>query len=162
MSAIRFATLVMLGMILPAIAFAANDNIRFMSKAEIEVSQVDANGEKVLVRQPAKLVVPGTIVIYTNSYTNDGTEPAQKLVITNPVPDQMEFLAGSTLPESAVMTYSIDGGQTYASPDQLFITEADGRKRKAEAKEYTHIRWQVQDPLPVGETGQVEFRARLK
>lgn len=143
-------------------AIAAGENIRFQSKAEVEIQQVDAKGEKILVRQPATLVVPGDVVIYTNSFSNQGDETAEKLVITNPVPEQMEFLAGSTLPETAVMTYSIDGGNTYGAPDQLFITEDDGRKRKAEAKEYTHIRWQIQDPLPAGETGQVEFRARLK
>jgi uncharacterized repeat protein (TIGR01451 family) len=147
---------------LPCAALAAGTNIRFESKAEIEIKEINEKGEKVLVRQPAKLVVPGTIVIYTNSYTNISTKSAENLVITNPVPEKMEFLSGSVLPDTAVITYSIDGGKTYATPDQLIITEADGRKRTAEAREYTHIRWQIQDPLPTGGTGQVEFRARLK
>lgn len=162
MTAIRLTLLALLMINLTGMAFAANDDIRFISKAEIEVPEVDASGAKVLVRQPATLVVPGANVIYTNSFTNHGTETAENLVITNPVPDRMEFLAGSTLPETAVMTYSIDGGKTFAVPDQLLITEVDGSKRVAEAKEYTHIRWLVKDQLLVGATGQVEFRARLK
>lgn len=158
----RILLFLMLCLTIPAITLAAGENIRFQSKAEIEVPQVDERGEEVLVRKPATLVVPGDIVIYTNSFSNEGSEAAENLVITNPVPEQMEFLAGSALPETDVITYSIDSGQTYATPDQLFITAADGSKRKAEAKDYTHIRWKVQDPLPAGETGQVEFRARLK
>lgn len=155
-------TCLLLLLALPWASLAASENIRFESLAEIEVQQTNDKGEKVLVREPAKLVVPGTNVIYTNRFTNTGNEPAKNLVITNPVPESMELLAGSVLPESASITYSVDGGKTYATSDKLTITEADGRTRPAEPRDYSHIRWKITGPLPPGEKGQVEFRAKLK
>lgn len=146
----------------PEAVQAANENIRFESMAELEVEQVNAQGEKVLARQPAVLVVPGTIVVYTNRFENQGKEPAEKLRITNPIPQNMEFLAGSSLPEDATIVYSVDAGQTFDVPGALFITEADGTRRPAEARDYTHIRWTLNKPLPPGTAGFVEFRARLK
>lgn len=155
-------TCLLLLLALPSAVLAAGENIRFESLAEIEVLQVNDKGEKGLVREPAKLVVPGTNVIYTNRFTNMGTEPAENLVITNPVPENMELLAGSVLPESATITYSVDNGKTYATPDRLMVAEANGQTRTAQPHDYTHIRWKITGPLPAGETGQVEFRAKLK
>jgi len=146
----------------PGMVLAAGENIRFESLAELEIEQVNAQGEKILVRTPATLVVPGSIIIYTNRFDNQGKEPAEKLKITNPIPKNMEFLAGSALPEDATIVYSIDGGKMFDAAEALFVIEADGTKRPAEARDYTHIRWTLKQTLSPGETGFVEFRARLK
>ena len=141
---------------------AANGDIQFVSKAEIEVPQINAKGEKVLVREPASLVVPGTIVIYTNQLTNKGKDLVEKLVITNLVPENTEFLAGSARPESAEITYSVDDGKSYGTPGNLKVTEANGTQRDAEAKDYTHIRWMLNTPLKPEKEDQVEFRVKIK
>ncbi len=162
MTVSKFLTGTLLFLTLPCAVFAAGENIRFESKAEIEVQVVNSQGQKELVRQQATIVVPGTQVIYTNSYTNLGSEPAEKLAITNPVPANMDFIAGSAQLDSAETTYSVDGGQNYNTPDNLTVTEADGTNRLAAAKDYTHIRWKLLKPLKPGEQGQVEYRALLK
>lgn len=149
-------------LISPGLALAAGENIRFESLAQIEVAKVNARGEKVMERQPASLVVPGTVVIYTNSYTNIGNQPAERLAVTNPVPAGMEYLGGSATGKDAAVTYSIDNGKSFDTPDKLFVVEKDGKRRPAEAKEYTHIRWTLDRPLPPGGKGSVEYRAKLK
>jgi uncharacterized repeat protein (TIGR01451 family) len=163
-SRIFVTVLVATGLLLTATAAIATaaDNIRFTSKAEIEVEQISADGSKRLVRQPAALVVPGTGVIYTNTFRNIGDKPAERLVITNPIPEGMEYLGGSALPLDADITFSIDGGRSFDRADQLFVSLADGSKRLAEAEEYTHIRWTISEALPPGAEGNVEFRAHLK
>jgi uncharacterized repeat protein (TIGR01451 family) len=136
--------------------------IELKSIAEMEVANFNAEGQKVIQRVPAAKVVPGSEVIYTNYYTNVGSEAAASVVITNPVPEHMQYLAGSAQGADTNITFSIDGGQTYGDPGQLIVVEADGRKRPALPEEYTHIRWERQKALAPGQQDQVAFRARLK
>jgi uncharacterized repeat protein (TIGR01451 family) len=139
----------------------AEQDVRFESKAEIEVQETDQSGKKTWIRQPAKLVPPGTMVIYTNTFTNQGEEPAENLVVTNPVPQDMVYLSGSAMGENADITFSVDSGETFANENELTITGQDGAKRLAEPKDITHIRWLIKTPLPPGAAGSVEYRAQL-
>jgi uncharacterized repeat protein (TIGR01451 family) len=145
----------------PSPSLAAND-IRFTSTAEIEVQQVNAKGEKVLVRQPAILLPPGEIVIYTNMFTNKGEKPAEKVVVNNPVPDNTEYLGGSATESGFDVVFSVDKGKSYGKPKELTVPDGKGGKRPAEPKEYTNIRWTMLAPLKSGATGVVEFRVRVK
>jgi uncharacterized repeat protein (TIGR01451 family) len=145
----------------PTFAFA-KDEIKFTSVAEIEVQQVNAKGENVLVRQPAKLLKPGEIAIYTNSFTNGGKQPAEKVVINNPVPANTEYLGGSATETGFALVFSVDQGKTYGKPGELTVPDGKGGKRPAEPKEYTNLRWTMQAPLQPGATGVVEFRVRVK
>lgn len=155
-------TAVLLGLALPYTALAAGENIRFESQAEVEVAQVNARGEKVMVRQPANLLQPGEIAIYTNSFTNLGTQPADKLVISNPVPAGTEYLGGSATETGADLLFSVDGGKSFGKPAELTVPDGRGGKRPAEPKDYTTLRWTMRTPLQPGATGVVEFRVRVK
>lgn len=158
---VRIFLLVLL-MTLPGLVCADSKNVRLDSLAQIEVETTNAQGQKSLQRQPATLVVPGTVVIYTNQFKNEGPTPATNLVVTNPIPKDMVFLPGSLAGNRAEVSFSIDGGKQFAAAEQLFVTEAGGQKRLARAEDYTHIRWTLLDPLPPKGSGAVEFRARLK
>ena len=61
----------------------------------------------------------------------------------------MEYLGGSAAGKGTVVTFSIDGGKTFDAPDKLFIKGKDGKSRPAEPKEYTHIRWALEQFLPL-------------
>lgn len=156
-----FAITLVLLLLAPLAAFAAND-IRFTSTAEVEVQQVNAKGEKVLVRQPAQLLKPGEIAIYTNSFTNGGKQQAEKVVINNPVPANTEFLAGSATEAGFNLVFSVDKGKTFGKPSELTLPDGKGGQRPAEPKEYTNLRWTMQAPLQPGATGVVEFRVRVR
>ena len=154
-------TLLLLFMV-PVFVTAAEAQISFTSVAEIETELFDANGEKTLVRSPAKLVNPGEIAIYTNSFTNNGTQPAEDLVINNPITKNTEYLQGSATEGGYDLVFSVDGGTTFAKPEALFVTDSSGQQRPAGAKDYTNIRWTKQAPLAPGQTGNVEFRILVK
>ena len=154
--------LLILALASPAMALAQQKGtIELKSIAEVEVEGFNAEGQKVTKRVPAAKVVPGSEVIYTNVYTNRGSEAAAKVVITNPIPEHMQYIPASAQGTDTVITFSIDGGQTYARPERLFVVESDGAKRQAQPSEYTHIRWARQKALDPGKNGQVSFRARL-
>lgn len=148
-------------LLVPAFALAA-DQIRFTSIAETEVQQVNAKGEKVLVRQPASLLQPGEVAIYTNTFTNTGRQPAEKVVIGNPIPANTEYLAGSATETGFDLAFSVDRGKSYGKAGALTVPDGKGGKRPAAPKEYTNLRWTMQAPLNPGATGIVEFRVRVK
>ncbi len=136
--------------------------IELKAVAEQEVEVINESGEKEVKRVPAAKVVPGDEVIYTIYYTNVGQDLAEKVVITNPVPEHMRYAGGSALGEGAVITFSVDDGKTYDVPKNLKVLDADGKERPAKASEYTHVRWTLQKLLSPGAKGHVGFRAKLE
>ena len=136
--------------------------IELKSIAEVEKEDFNAEGQKVVMRVPATKVVPGDEVIYTNTYTNVGKEAASKVVITNPIPEHMQYVNASATGADMAITFSIDKGNTYDEPASLMKTQADGTKQLAKPVDYTHIRWVRQKALDPGEKGEVSFRARLQ
>jgi uncharacterized repeat protein (TIGR01451 family) len=161
MNKVLLFSISLLVLLMPLTAIAAND-ITFTSVAEIETAQVNAEGERILVRQPADLVQPGEVAIYTNSFTNTGKQPAEDIVVNNPVPVNTEYLNGSATEKGYELLFSVDQGKTYGKASELTIPDGKGGERKAEPKEYTNIRWTRLEPLKPGATGVLEFRVRVK
>ena len=135
--------------------------ISVQTVAELEQRFVDATGEAQTRLVPADAVVPGDQVIYTVTFTNTGNEPAQQIVITDPVPEQMRYVDGSAFGPGTDITFSIDGGNSFAAAAQLVVRDAQGRERPARASDFTHIRWGFRHVLAPGERGYARFKAVL-
>jgi uncharacterized repeat protein (TIGR01451 family) len=140
---------------------AEKGQIEVASKAEVEVSVVNEQGEKEVKLMPASRVLPGTVVVYTVSYRNAGAEAADDIVITNPVPQHMIYLADSASGLETTITFSVDHGKSYRAPEELRVVNSDGSERPALAADYTHVRWTRELPLLASQEGSVSFRARL-
>jgi len=136
--------------------------IELEAVAEQEKAAINDKGEKVITRVPVARVVPGDEVIYTLNYTNIGEEPADNVVITDPVPEHMVYTEGSAKGADTVITFSVDKGKTYDLPAVLTVVGADGKERPAKGSDYTHIKWTLQRALAPGEKGRASFRARLE
>jgi uncharacterized repeat protein (TIGR01451 family) len=141
-------------------AEAKQKHVELEAKAELEVEVVNEDGEKTIQRVPAVKVMPGEIVVYTITAKNVGAEPATNVVITDPVPEHMDY-TGSVTGDGASITFSIDGGKTYDVANALTVPVGGGEK-PAPPEDYTHIRWTFNDALEPGSTHSVEFRARLQ
>ena len=139
-----------------------NGHIQLTSKAEIEKEVFNSEGKKEVKRVPAAKVVPGTVVIFTTTYKNVSEEYAENTIITNPVPAHMIYAENSASGSGTRITFSIDNGQSFNIPAKLFVFDAAGRKFPARPQDYTHIRWEMNHPLPSGTMGEVSFRAILK
>lgn len=154
--------LAILMIVTAGVTFAiAQDQIELTSRAEVEKTSTNAKGEQVITLSPAEKVLPGELVVFTNSYHNPGTEPATNVVLENAVPEHMKLVDGSVFGDNCTITYSIDGGKTYDAPGDLMVSDASGRMWPAEARDYTHIRWTLQGTLAPQHTGEVGFKARL-
>jgi len=136
-------------------------NVSINSASFQEQTKITASGEKVKEWVKASKVVPGTVIRYVNSLKNAGAKPATKLVVSNPVPENMEYVANSASCASACsLSYSVDGGENYGLPESLYV--GVGKERHlAKASEYTNIRW-VLDSLGATSQSSVEYKAQLK
>lgn len=111
---------------------------------------------------PADRVVPGDELRYTIVFTNDGDSAvdAGTIVITNPLPAELEYLPGTAFGAGTDIQFSVDG-ETFGTPDALTIV-VDGVETQAPASAYTAIRWSFGPALAPGASGHVSFGARLE
>lgn len=133
-----------------------NIELRNVAEREVEIRTADGKVEK--KRVPAEKAAPGTEVIYTSTYRNIGTKPAGNIVIVNPIPANTTLVGGSAGGENTDVTFSADGGKSWAAADKVKVRGADGKERPAGLTEFTHIRWSQRGELAPGKQGAVSFR----
>jgi len=143
-------------------AYAQQNPILVKNIAETEVEKKNAQGVVEKVRVPLDKAPPGTEVIYTTTFTNSGSKPANNIAITNPVPQNTNYVGASTFGDNTDVTFSLDGGKTYAAADKLRVKTPEGRERPALPTDYTHIRWAYRGDLAPAKTGTAGFRAVIK
>lgn len=129
-----------------------------VQKQEVVVNEAGQSETRLV---PAQLVVPGESVVYTITFTNVGTEPADNIVITNPIAEDLMYVDGSAFGPGMDIQFSVDGGVTFAAATELTIVE-DGVVRGAQAGDFTHVRWVMQNDLPAGAQGTARFAAILE
>ena len=132
-------------------------------KTTVHKQQVTVNdaGETETVLVPAETVVPGDSVVYTITFQNISDEPAENVVIVNPIAETLTYIDGSAFGPGTEIQFSIDGGQTFAARETLTV-DKNGVVRPAEATDFTHIRWVMREDLAVGAQGTARFSAVLK
>ena len=142
----------------PAFAQAGGGDIEFRNIAEQEVEAKAADGKMEKKRVPVAKAVPGAEVIYTSTFRNVGKRPAANIQVVNPVPANTTLVGGSAFGENTELTFSADGGKTWAAADKVKVIGADGKERSAAASEFTHVRWVYRGELAPGKQGVVGFR----
>lgn len=142
-------------------AHAADGAIKVTSIAQIEVEKIDKDGKKSLHREPVSKAIPGTEIIFTNSFENVSAKAASDIVINNPIPNSTTYKAGSAFGADCEILFSVDQGKTFGVAESLKVKGADGTEHVALPKEYTNIRWSYKKQLPVGKSGDVGFRAMI-
>jgi len=140
----------------------AADAIKVTSIAQVETEVIGKDGKKMLKFSPVQRAVPGTEVVYTNTFENLIKKPVGNITIDNPIPNASEYKAGSAFGKDCDILFSVDGGKTFGHAEELMIKGADGKARPALAKEYTNIRWVYKKQLAAGKSGEVGFRAEIK
>ena len=140
---------------------ATSDSIDVKTVAEVEV-EVTEDGQAVRRLLPAERVVPGDRVVYSLEIRNTGATDVVAPCVVRPVPDHMAYVADSAAGPGAEVSYSIDGGLTFDRADRLKIRAVDGRLYRANARDYTHIRWQLKYTLKSRSVAFARFRATVR
>ena len=144
-----------------AAAEAGEGCIELSTAAETEQQYLDEQGHKATRLVPASKVVPGDEVVWTITAKNVCRQPAGSVVVANPVPQHMAYVAASALGIGTDIAFSLDG-QQFEQPAGLKVHEADGSARAARADEYRHIRWIFKDEFAPGAVAFVRYRAVVK
>jgi uncharacterized repeat protein (TIGR01451 family) len=141
---------------------AAGDALVLTVVAEVEIKTINEAGEPDVARIEAARVVPGDEVIYTISCENVGSEKAENVLITNPIPEHMRYVRRTAESDGSTVLFSVDGGRTFGAPEDLVVPDSEGSERRAVESDYTHIRWTLDAPLAPDEIRQVAYRAILE
>lgn len=127
--------------------------------AEVRESLTTAPGRETFRLVPATTLAQGQVVFYTVRIHNPAPIHARDVTVTQRIPDNTAYIADSAAGPGAEISFSLDGGQTFAGPDQLTTADAAGAARLASAEQYTHIRWRLRNALAPGAVALARFRA---
>lgn len=145
-------------LVTPALA-AEPGAIELKATAQKRVVTTNERGEERTEFVKAEIVVPGDEIAYTIAARNVSQESVEQVVITDPIPAQMRFVAGSEESENARVQFSVDGGANFDLEDRLVVVGEDGQTRPATADDFTHIRWTFDAPLAPATERAVRFLA---
>ena len=143
-------------------AFGEAGSIELKARAEKRVLLQAADGTAQETFVPIAKVLPGDVVAYTIEARNVSQEKADRVVITDPIPSEMQYVGGSADASGAELLFSVDGGFRFDTPEKLTVANEDGSSRPAVASDYTHVRWVFAAPLAPAEQRSVRFLARLE
>jgi len=127
---------------------------------KLEVS-VSPGGQEIRRWVPAERLNAGDEVHYTVRVHNPGKQAVDTVVVTKRLPFGVHYLRGSATGPAAEVQFSIDGGETYATPETLARAAGGGKKgpQKPLENDYTHVRWVLRKPLGPASTALLRFRA---
>jgi len=129
--------------------------------AEVRENVSTTPGHEVYRYAPARMLEQGQVVYYTLRITNQSTVPLRNVAVVQPVPANTTYLADSASGPGAAVSFSVDGGKTFGPPEVLMIS-VEGSTQFAHASQYTHIRWQLRNPLAPGAIALARFRATFR
>lgn len=157
-----------------ASAVQAAESIETTLIAEVR-EEANVAGRRLARLVPATVLHEGQVVFYTVRILNRTSEPARDVVVVQRVPENTHYVPNSAGGPGAEITFSADGGQSFAREGQLIVVEpslalsepTDGTVRQpltrpATPEDYTHIRWRLRNPLAPGAVALARFRAVFK
>lgn len=127
---------------------------------EVRVVKADGTEEYKLIAPGQAL--PGDEIVYVTTFKNVGDKDVTDIVLTDPVPNNSLYKSGSAFGAGTEITFSVDGGKTYAKAEALKVADRKGGVRAATAEDYTTIRWVFRNILRPGSSSTVMFRTFVK
>lgn len=107
---------------------------------------------------------PGDTLRYTISAANIGDALMTEAAVVDPLPEGVAYIAETASFDDADVTFSIDGSRFQEWPPTKIKLDENGNPVEipAEAKDVTHIRWQILSDLEPGESREYTFLAVIK
>jgi uncharacterized repeat protein (TIGR01451 family) len=134
-------------------------------ETSIEVQKLEViagpGGQEIRRWVPAERLNAGDEIHYTLRVRNPGKQPVDTIIVTKRLPFGVRYLRGSATGPAAEVQFSVDGGDTFATPEMLERAARGGKKGQGKSLEsdYTHVRWVLRKPLGPASTALLRFRA---
>lgn len=110
-------------------------------------------------------VKTGEIIDWTIESTNQGTADAENYRVVGQIPKGTIFVADSVRADnSPAVSYSIDGGKTFAAQPMVEEKQADGTVKKVPAPLalYSQVRFEWNSTLAMQSNLNASYRVRVK
>lgn len=141
---------------MPAAAFAQSP-VTLSGDVKAVETTVDSEGNETTQLVTPDVIVPGDRLIFGTDYANNGAEPVENFVVTNPLPSAVRLAPDA----AADLTVSVDGGASWGTLAELSVTAEDGTSRTATHSDVTHVRWTLATIAP-GDSGRLEYPAIIR
>jgi uncharacterized repeat protein (TIGR01451 family) len=156
-------TLMLAVMFMSGGALAADEDVGVETELIAEVPETVRVGERETVRfVPATVLSQGQVVYYTVRIVNRSPVYAERVTVTQRIPANTSYVAGSASGPAAKVSFSVDGGQTYSQADAPPHLVQGDQGAKASVSEFTHIRWELAHPLAPGAVALARFQATFQ
>jgi hypothetical protein len=148
-------------------AFAQRQLKAASGRPEIKVElagAVERGGARLALDKVAD-VKPGEVLDWQIVSSNEGTGAARDYKAVGHVPAGTVLVAGSAAAETgSVVTYSIDGGQTFSTQPVVEERQPDGTLKKVPApvSMYTEVRYEWSDAFAPGGKLSASYKVRVK
>lgn len=134
-------------------------------EVKVKLSGSLKRNDESLALDKVSAVHPGEILDWTITSANEGDAPARQYKTIGQIPQGTSFVAGSAVAQyGATVSYSIDGGKSFAVEPTIEQKQADGTTKRtpAPASMYTQVRYEWSDPLAAGATLSASYKVRVK
>lgn len=139
--------------------WAANKGVRLDALLEKVVESKGPDGAAHYDLAPGVVSATGEQFVLTLRFTNTTGTTVDGVRITSAIPAGLRYVAGSATGPGGLVLFSVDGGRTFGTEQELSVRVAGPESGGAEQTVYTHVRWVLEAPLEVGATGFVRLRA---
>lgn len=145
-----------------SLAWAAGEvEMTLTAEKEIQVAQADGSVE--VKRVELDKAVPGDTVVYTTTYRNISAVAVDAGAgITNEIPNNILYVEGSAQCDQPCQVLFSVNGSDFAPKEALTVLDEEGNTVPASAKDFTRLRWVIQDAIAPAATGQVMYKAKIK
>jgi uncharacterized repeat protein (TIGR01451 family) len=150
----------------------ANDGLEISLIAEVRQEIEVSPGKRVARLVPAQVLRQGQEIYYTVRIRNTAAVPAENVEVVQRIPQNTSYVAGSAAGPGAQISVSADGGVTFGREGEVMFTDLSAvalmqsnvldrsaLTRPATARDYTHLRWRLRNPLAPGAVALARFRA---
>lgn len=134
------------------------------STMEAFLVEVDSEGKESL--QKTTTAEPGQTIEWKVTFSNVTANVQKNLVVSGPIPDGTEYVAGSAKTDvAASLLVSVDNGRSFvAEPVLRDVKKPDGSvsREVVPAEEYDYVRWQSAEPLAAYSSQVFTYRVRVE
>ena len=139
--------------------WAASKGVRLDALLEKVVESKGPDGAAHYDLAPGVVSAGGEQFVLTLRFTNTTGTTVDGVRITSAIPAGLRYVASSATGPGGLVLFSVDGGRTFGTEQELSARVAGPESGGAEQTVYTHVRWVLAAPLEVGATGFVRLRA---
>jgi uncharacterized repeat protein (TIGR01451 family) len=134
-------------------------------EVKVELSgSVERAGERLSLER-VENVKPGEVLDWQILSSNDGEGAARDYKAVGHIPAGTSFVQGSASAEGgSTVTYSVDGGKTFATQPVIEEKQQDGSVKQVPAPVamYTEVRYEWSDALAAGGKLSASYKVRVK